>query len=108
MGRVVDGPERGRFAECVCLLTIARKLGLTLSQRTPAVLQAFHHPYFVDGSSEVQNLMGAYMKSWIEGQSPSDKQFILNGLSKDSVKNHKNKRKGHESDQEGHGAHGRE
>ena len=47
------------------------------------------------------------MKSWIEGQSPSDKQFILNGLSKDSVKNHKNKRKGHESDQEGHGAHGR-
>jgi hypothetical protein len=52
--------------------------------------------------------MGAYMKSWIEGQSPSDKQFILNGLSKDSVRNHKNKRKGHESDQEGHGAHGRE
>lgn len=48
------------------------------------------------------------MKSWIEGQSPSDKQFILNGLSKDSVRNHKNKRKGHESDQEGHGAHVRE
>ncbi|GAA5870617.1 hypothetical protein JCM3774_001704 [Rhodotorula dairenensis] len=70
------------------------------------VLQAFHHPYFVDGSSEVQNLMGAYMKTWIEGQSASDKQFILNGLTKDSVRNHKNKRKGHESDQEGHGAHG--
>lgn len=72
-----------------------------------AVLQTFHHPYFVDGHSEIQNQMGAYMKSWIEQQSANDKQFILKGLTKDAVRNHKNKRRGHESDQEGHGAHGR-
>ncbi|POY71751.1 hypothetical protein BMF94_5112 [Rhodotorula taiwanensis] len=70
------------------------------------ILQTFHHPYFVDGHSEIQNQMGAYMKSWIEQQSANDKQFILKGLTKDAVRNHKNKRRGHESDQEGHGAHG--
>ncbi|GAA5857550.1 hypothetical protein JCM8547_009336 [Rhodosporidiobolus lusitaniae] len=70
------------------------------------VLTAFHHPYFYDDNSTIQRQMGAYIKSWIDGQSAEDKRFILAGLTKDAVRNHKNKRKGHESDQEGHGAHG--
>ncbi|GJN89194.1 hypothetical protein Rhopal_002172-T1 [Rhodotorula paludigena] len=70
------------------------------------VLTAFHHPFFYDDSSPIQREMGAYLKSWIDGQSHADKQFILNGLTKDAVRNHKNRRKGHEADQEGHGAHG--
>lgn len=70
------------------------------------ILTAFHHPFFYDDSSPIQREMGAYLKSWIDGQSHADKQFILNGLTKDAVRNHKNRRKGHEADQEGHGAHG--
>ncbi|BGP16034.1 hypothetical protein JCM10213v2_004028 [Rhodosporidiobolus nylandii] len=70
------------------------------------ILTAFHHPYFYDDSSEIQRQMGAYLKSWIDGQSAQDKRIILERLTKDAVRNHKNKRVGHESDQEGHGAHG--
>lgn len=50
--------------------------------------------------------MGAYLKSWIDGQSAEDKRYILNALTKDSVRNHKNKRKGQPEDQVGHGCGG--
>ncbi|GAA6027320.1 hypothetical protein JCM8097_002590 [Rhodosporidiobolus ruineniae] len=66
-------------------------------------LSAFHHPYF-DVSTQIQQAMGAHMKNWIETN--QDKQIILQRLTKDAVRSHKNRRKGHESDQEGHGAHG--
>ncbi|BGP31871.1 hypothetical protein JCM10296v2_003649 [Rhodotorula toruloides] len=69
-------------------------------------LEAFHHPYFYNDNSDVQREMGAYMKKWIDSQSHDDKRIILERLTKDAVRQHKNKRKGHESDQEGHGAHG--
>lgn len=52
--------------------------------------------------------MGAYLKGWIDGQSSSDKAYILNALTKQSVRAGKNKRKGHEQDQVGHGCGGRE
>ncbi|ORY92909.1 heterokaryon incompatibility Het-C [Leucosporidium creatinivorum] len=70
------------------------------------VLECFHHPNFYNDNSSVQREMGAYLKSWIEGQSPEDKAYILNALTKDSVRNGKNKRKGHEKDQIGHGCGG--
>lgn len=72
------------------------------------VLECFHHPNFYNDNSSVQREMGAYLKSWIEGQSAEDKRYILNALTKDSVRNGKNKRKGHEKDQIGHGCGGRE
>ncbi|GAA5835537.1 hypothetical protein JCM11251_002958 [Rhodosporidiobolus azoricus] len=80
--------------------------GINPHQVASDVLSAFHHPYFYDDSSIIQRQMGEYLKSWIDGQNAEDKRFILAGLTKDAVRNHKNKRKGHESDQEGHGAHG--
>ncbi|GAA6015071.1 hypothetical protein JCM11491_001649 [Sporobolomyces phaffii] len=70
------------------------------------ILSTFHHPYFYDDSSSIQREMGAYVKSWIEGQSPDDKRYILQALTKDSVRNHKNKRKGQPEDQVGHGCGG--
>lgn len=41
--------------------------------------------------------MGETLKKWIDGQSAEDKRFILAGLTKDAVKSHKNRRKGHEA-----------
>ncbi|GAA6061244.1 hypothetical protein JCM10212_002703 [Sporobolomyces blumeae] len=67
------------------------------------ILAALHHPFFYDDQSSVQREMGAYLKSWIDGQTPEDKRYILNALTKDSVRNHKNRRKGHLADQIGHG-----
>lgn len=63
--------------------------------------------YFYNDNSDVQREMGAYMKKWIDSQSHDDKRIILERLTKDAVRQHKNRRKGHEADQEGHGAHGR-
>ncbi|GAA6002538.1 hypothetical protein JCM10207_001169 [Rhodosporidiobolus poonsookiae] len=70
------------------------------------VLSAFHHPFFYDDNSQIQREMGAHLKKWIDDMPASDKRTILDRLTKDAVRNHKNKRIGHESDQEGHGAHG--
>lgn len=50
--------------------------------------------------------MGACLKSWIDGQNHEDKAYILNALTKTSVRNHKNKRKGAPEDQVGHGCGG--
>lgn len=50
--------------------------------------------------------LAAYLKSWIDGQSHDDKAFILNALTKQSVRANKNKRKGHAEDQVGHGCGG--
>ncbi|KAG0142536.1 hypothetical protein CROQUDRAFT_662406 [Cronartium quercuum f. sp. fusiforme G11] len=58
------------------------------------ILEAFHHPYFVDGSSEVQREMGQYMRDWIGKMSDSDRSYVLNALTKESVRNGKNKRRG--------------
>ncbi|PLW14345.1 hypothetical protein PCANC_20889 [Puccinia coronata f. sp. avenae] len=73
------------------------------------ILEAFHHPYFVDGSSDIQREMGEYMRDWI-GKMPShDRDYVLNALSKDSVRRGHNKRRGHVNDQQqgccgGHGS----
>ncbi|KAM0787789.1 hypothetical protein ACM66B_003843 [Microbotryomycetes sp. NB124-2] len=70
------------------------------------VLECLHHPYFYNDNSSIQREMGAYLKSWIDGQNAEDKRYILQALTKDSVKNHRNLRKGHKQDQVGHGAGG--
>ncbi|SCV73961.1 BQ2448_6391 [Microbotryum intermedium] len=68
------------------------------------ILKTFHHPYFYDDSSSIQREMGACLKNWIDN-SP-DKNYILHALTKQSVRDGKNKRKGHEKDQIGHGCGG--
>ncbi|GAA5960368.1 hypothetical protein JCM21900_003530 [Sporobolomyces salmonicolor] len=70
------------------------------------VLSALHHPFWYDDSSSIQREMGAYLKSWIDGQNPGDKAYILKCLTKDSVRSHSNHRKGHKADQVGHGCGG--
>lgn len=60
-----------------------------------SVLKAFHHPYFYDETSEIQTEMGVYMKGWIESQNVDDKAYILNALTKSSVRAGRNTRKGH-------------
>nr|AIC33785.1 heterokaryon incompatibility protein C [Puccinia cf. psidii AE-2014] len=58
------------------------------------ILEAFHHPYFVDGSSDVQKEMGEYMRDWIGKMPSADRDYVLNALTKDSVRRGANKRRG--------------
>ncbi|KIM47583.1 hypothetical protein M413DRAFT_203701 [Hebeloma cylindrosporum] len=57
------------------------------------VLEAFHHPYYNTGRSEIQNKMFDHMQRWI-GSLGSEAQEIIRSLTKESVRNHKNKRPG--------------
>ncbi|EGF98696.1 uncharacterized protein MELLADRAFT_76041 [Melampsora larici-populina 98AG31] len=65
------------------------------------ILEAFHHPYFVDGSSDVQREMGQYMRDWIGKMSDHDRGYVLNALTKESVRNGKNKRRAKSSADDG-------
>ncbi|KAH8926115.1 Het-C-domain-containing protein [Atractiella rhizophila] len=82
------------------------KSDVNVRQTIDTILEALHHPYFLNERSAVQKEMGTYMKQWIEGMSPADKEFILKGLERDSVRAGKNKRKGSKEEQVGHGQNG--
>ena len=59
------------------------------------LLHVLYHPFFNTGHP-IQNELEQYMQSWIDHE---DKHYTLNALTKDSVRHHKNHRKGHATDQ---------
>jgi len=66
------------------------------------ILESFHHPYFNVGRSEIQNAMMDEMQRWFGGLGGDEGQ-ILAALTKDSVRNGKNKRLGSEGEIAGGG-----
>ncbi|KAF5352439.1 hypothetical protein D9756_005841 [Leucocoprinus leucothites] len=60
------------------------------------VLEAFHHPYYATGQSQIQHLMFEHMEKWIGGLGSDEAQEIIQRLTKESVREHKNKRIGSE------------
>ncbi|TFL06149.1 heterokaryon incompatibility protein Het-C-domain-containing protein [Pterulicium gracile] len=70
------------------------------------VLEAFHHPYYATGNSQVQRAMFEKLEQWFGGLGSEDGQKTLEALTKESVKDHKNKRFGSEDLSEpGYGGH---
>ncbi|KAF8665446.1 hypothetical protein AX16_000464 [Volvariella volvacea WC 439] len=67
------------------------------------VLEAFHHPYYASGRSQVQNEMFQHMENWIQGLGPEEGERTIQALSKESVREGKNKRLGSEEEDVGHG-----
>ncbi|KAJ3901562.1 Het-C-domain-containing protein [Lentinula edodes] len=63
------------------------------------ILKAFHHPYFADGYSSIQHKMFEEMERWIGELSPDETSQTIQALSKDSVRNGKNKRLTEESEE---------
>ncbi|KAG8709800.1 hypothetical protein FRC08_018045 [Ceratobasidium sp. 394] len=66
-----------------------KDVGQTINQ----VMEAFHHPYYATGNSQVQNNMAEELNRWFGGLG-SEGQQVLQLLTKDSVRNGKNKRVG--------------
>ncbi|KLO15072.1 Het-C-domain-containing protein, partial [Schizopora paradoxa] len=66
------------------------------------ILEAFHHPYFNVGRSQIQNAMMEEMQRWFGGLGEEGRQ-VLDALTKDSVRNGKNKRLGSEDENQGGG-----
>ncbi|KAF8079060.1 Het-C-domain-containing protein [Lyophyllum atratum] len=72
------------------------------------ILEAFHHPYYADGRSNIQRQMFDHMNQWIGGLGHQGAQEIIQRLTKDSVRNGQNKRPGSENeshDEVGYGGH---
>jgi len=74
-------------------------VGQTINQ----VMEAFHHPYYASGNSQIQNEMAEELSRWFSGLG-SEGQDILGLLTKESVREGKNKRAGQDDGSGGGGA----
>ncbi|EKM84003.1 hypothetical protein AGABI1DRAFT_110607 [Agaricus bisporus var. burnettii JB137-S8] len=61
-----------------------------------AILEAFHHPYYATGSSQIQNKMFEHMEMWFGGLGSEVASQVIQRLTKESVREHNNKRIGSE------------
>ncbi|KAJ3830304.1 Het-C-domain-containing protein [Lentinula raphanica] len=62
------------------------------------ILEAFHHPYFADDASSIQYKMFEEMQRWIGGLGEDEASQTIEALTKESVRNGKNKRLTDESE----------
>ncbi|KAF9442817.1 heterokaryon incompatibility Het-C [Macrolepiota fuliginosa MF-IS2] len=60
------------------------------------ILEAFHHPYYATGDSQIQNQMFEHMQMWLDGLGPGEAGQVIERLTKESVREHRNKRIGSE------------
>ncbi|KAF7307412.1 Heterokaryon incompatibility protein het-c [Mycena indigotica] len=58
------------------------------------ILEAFHHPYYATGRSQIQNDMFQELERWIRDLDEDTARDTINALTKESVRNGKNKRLG--------------
>ncbi|KAG6813997.1 hypothetical protein H0H92_004490 [Tricholoma furcatifolium] len=62
------------------------------------ILEAFHHPYYASSQSEIQHQMFDHMDRWIGGLDHDQAAEIIQRLTKDSVRNARNKRPASENE----------
>ncbi|KAI9604768.1 hypothetical protein H4Q26_002737 [Puccinia striiformis f. sp. tritici PST-130] len=58
-----------------------------------SILEAIHHPNFMNRNSKIQREMLEYMQKWLHDMDRDDRELTLKSLTKDSVRNHRNQRK---------------
>ncbi|KAH7334385.1 heterokaryon incompatibility protein Het-C-domain-containing protein [Rhizoctonia solani] len=81
-----------------------KDVGATINQ----VMEAFHHPHYASGNSQVQNEMYEELTRWFGGLGESEGQQTIQLLTKESVRDGRNKRVGSEDSTTGggYGGHG--
>lgn len=65
------------------------------------ILEAFHHPYYVNERSQIQSQMFDELRRWVDGL--EDAAATMNLLTKESVQEGLNRREGDESVEPGYG-----
>ena len=68
------------------------------------ILEAFHHPYYVNERSQIQSQMFDELRRWVDGL--EDAAATMNLLTKESVQEGLNRREGDESVEPGYGGGG--
>ncbi|KAH8833028.1 heterokaryon incompatibility Het-C [Flagelloscypha sp. PMI_526] len=109
-GLILNEPA-GKIAQIVVIHTVNLIVRAWGDDSNPdevidVVLEAFHHPYYTTGQSQVQNDMFSELEKWFEGLG-EDQAEVLQRLTKESVREGKNKRIGSEEYEEeaGYGGH---
>ncbi|KAF8921834.1 heterokaryon incompatibility protein Het-C-domain-containing protein [Mucidula mucida] len=105
-GLVLNEPA-GKIAQIVVVHTVQLIVSAWTDDSDPdqvinQALEAFHHPYYASGRSEIQRQMFDEMEKWIGGlgEEASD---IVSKLTKQSVRDGKNKREGEAGQEAGYG-----
>ncbi|KAK7063818.1 heterokaryon incompatibility protein HET-C [Favolaschia claudopus] len=68
------------------------------SRAVDEILEAFHHPYYATGRSSIQQNMFREMESWLQKLDEDQARETIAALTKESVRNGKNKRLGSENE----------
>ncbi|KAK7058610.1 hypothetical protein VNI00_002246 [Paramarasmius palmivorus] len=88
----------GRIAQVIVVHTVQLIVQAWADESDPdevlnKVLEAFHHPFYNVGNSEVQNQMFAEMERWLnENMEAGAGDVIIEALSKEAVREGRNKR----------------
>jgi hypothetical protein len=46
------------------------------------ILEAFHHPYYATGNSQIQHQMFEHMEQWLDGLGPDEASEVIQRLTK--------------------------
>lgn len=107
-----DNSNPSHAIDQVCTPVI---MGVPLLIWVSQILEAFHHPYYASGRSNIQNAMFQEMEGWLRGLGEDEARETINALTKvrwylndyrllvliarqESVRNGKNKRLGSENE----------
>ncbi|KAF5375096.1 hypothetical protein D9758_000522 [Tetrapyrgos nigripes] len=71
------------------------------------ILEAFHHPYYAEGNSKIQNHMFEAMEQWFRDLGSEESEQTIEALTKESVREGKNKRLSEEQQQDVEPGYGR-
>ncbi|KAF9029991.1 Het-C-domain-containing protein [Hymenopellis radicata] len=105
-GLVLNEPA-GKIAQLVVVHTVQLIVSAWADDSDPdqvidQALEAFHHPYYASGRSEIQRQMFDEMEKWIGGLGEEASDIVAK-LTKQSVREGKNKREGEAGEEAGYG-----
>ncbi|KAF5392598.1 hypothetical protein D9757_002270 [Collybiopsis confluens] len=94
-GLILNEPA-GKIAQIVVVYSTELIVKAWFDDSNPIdqILEAFHHPYFADRRSSIQHRMFEEMERWIGGLGPDEASQTIQALTKESVREGKNKRLG--------------
>ncbi|PFH52311.1 hypothetical protein AMATHDRAFT_46432 [Amanita thiersii Skay4041] len=97
-GLILNEPA-GKIAQLVVVYSVNLIVKAWADDNEPdnvinEILEAFHHPYYATGQSRIQNKMFEEMEKWIGGLGSGEAENTIRALTKESVRNGKNKRLG--------------
>ncbi|THV06567.1 Het-C-domain-containing protein [Dendrothele bispora CBS 962.96] len=104
-GLILNEPA-GKIAQVVVINSVNHIVrawaddGINPDEVIDRILEAFHHPYYAEGRSDIQNRMFEAMEQWFRDLGSEKGEETIQALTKESVREGKNKRLTEEQQQD--------